>query len=119
MPTTHLDWSAKETILARARIVGERLSLKSIDRSELLATNPLIVRAGATGCAVLLRYGVIITFDLSLEEENALLAMLRPHILEPIDSRPKNAWRGRYSACRNGAPNDYKLWQKPWAKALC
>jgi uncharacterized Rmd1/YagE family protein len=86
IPATHLNWSNKETILARARIVGERLSLKALDRSELLATNPLIMRAGATGCAVLLRYGVIITFDLSLEEESALLEMLRPHILEPIDS---------------------------------
>ncbi|MGG6240182.1 RMD1 family protein [Nodosilinea sp. AN01ver1] len=81
-----LDWTGKETILARARIVGERLSLKTLDRAQLLATNPLIIRAGAAGCAVLLRYGVIITFDLSAEEENALLDMLRPYIVEPIES---------------------------------
>jgi len=86
MPTTYLNWDSKETILARARIVGERLSLKTLDRTELLATNPLIIRAGATGCAVLLRYGVIITFDLTVDEENALLDMLRPHIIEPIES---------------------------------
>jgi uncharacterized Rmd1/YagE family protein len=86
IPKTHLDWSTKETILARARIVGERLSLKSLDQAELLATNPLIMRAGATGCAVLLRYGVIVTFDLSVDEESALLEMLRPHMVEPIHS---------------------------------
>ncbi len=86
MPTNQLNWASKETILARARIVGERLSLKTLDRTELLATNPLIIRAGATGCAVLLRYGVIVTFDLSADEENALLDMLRPHIIEPIES---------------------------------
>jgi uncharacterized Rmd1/YagE family protein len=86
IPTTRLNWSQKETILVRARIVGERLALKALDPAELLATNPLIIRAGATGCAVLLRYGVVITFDLSLEEESALVEMLRPHILEPIDS---------------------------------
>ncbi|MBE9109634.1 RMD1 family protein [Nodosilinea sp. LEGE 07298] len=86
IPTAHLDWASKETILARASIVGERLSLKTLDRTALLATNPLIIRAGATGCAVLLRYGVIITFDLSADEENALLDMLRPHIVEPIES---------------------------------
>lgn len=86
MPIAHLDWANKETILARASIVGERLSLKTLDRTELLATNPLIIRAGAAGCAVLLRYGVIITFDLSADEENALLDMLRPHIVEPIES---------------------------------
>lgn len=86
MPTNHLNWSSKETILARARIVGERLSLKTLERTEPLATNPLIIRAGATGCAVLLRYGVIVTFDLSVDEENALLDMLRPHVIEPIES---------------------------------
>jgi uncharacterized Rmd1/YagE family protein len=86
IPTTHLDWSTKETILARARIVGERLSLKTLDRAELLATNPLIIRAGETGCAVLLRYGVVITFDLSPQEEQAFLATLQPNIMEPIQS---------------------------------
>jgi uncharacterized Rmd1/YagE family protein len=86
MASAHLDWSDQETILARARIVGERLSLKKVARAESLATNPLIIRAGATGCAVLLRYGVIITFNLSPEEENYLLETLRPHILEPIQS---------------------------------
>ena len=86
MPTNHLNWASKETILARARIVGERLSLKTLERTEPLATNPLIIRAGATGCAVLLRYGVIVTFDLSADEENTLLEMLQPHIIEPIES---------------------------------
>jgi len=86
MPTAHLDWSTKETILARARIVGERLSLKTLDRAELLATNPLIIRAGETGCAVLLRYGVMITFNLSPQEEQAFLAKLQPNIIEPIQS---------------------------------
>ncbi|MGB3310388.1 MAG: RMD1 family protein [Nodosilinea sp.] len=86
VPDAHLDWASKETILARAKIVGERLSLKTLDRTALLATNPLIIRAGATGCAVLLRYGVIITFDLSADEENALLETLRLHIVEPIES---------------------------------
>ncbi|MGD1905466.1 MAG: RMD1 family protein [Leptolyngbyaceae cyanobacterium] len=87
IPTASLDWSAKETISARASIVGERLALKALDWPEpLLATNPLIVRAGATGCAVLLRYGVIVTFDLSKEEAGALLQTLKPHIREPLES---------------------------------
>lgn len=86
IPSTILDWSTKEAIFVRANIVGERLSLKTLEQKEALATNPLIIRAGATGCAVLLRYGVIVTFDLSPEEERALLKMLRPHVLEPIHS---------------------------------
>lgn len=86
MPTVNLDWSAKDSISARASIVGERLALKTLEWPEPLATNPLIVRAGATGCAVLLRYGVIVTFDLSPAEASELLQTLRPHIREPLES---------------------------------
>jgi uncharacterized Rmd1/YagE family protein len=81
-----LGWSAQEAILARACIVGERLALKEMESIDPLATNPLIVRAGATGCAVLLRYGVIVTFDLSAEEESELLKTLQPHIREPLQA---------------------------------
>ena len=86
IPTISVSWSTKETIAARARIVGERLALKTLERTDPLATNPLTIRAGATGCAVLLRYGVVVTFDLSLEEESELLDTLRPHIREPFQS---------------------------------
>ncbi|MGC1306882.1 MAG: RMD1 family protein [Phormidesmis sp.] len=87
-----LDWSHKEAIAVHARIVGERIGTKEIERTKAsgieqtgaIATNPLIIKAGATGCAVILRYGVIVTFDLSLEEEAALLKTLQPHIREPI-----------------------------------
>ncbi len=82
-----LNWSDKEVILARACIVGERLSIKTLETKELLATNPLIVRAGSTGCVVLLRYGVIVTFNLSLEEESEFLAVLQSHIREPIQAK--------------------------------
>ncbi|MEB3209932.1 MAG: RMD1 family protein [Leptolyngbyaceae bacterium] len=80
-----IDWSAKETVLARASMVGERLVLKSLEQTESLATNPLTIRFGETGCAVALRYGVIVTFNLSLEEESELIEALRPHIRDPID----------------------------------
>jgi len=85
IPSVSVDWSAKETILARASIIGERLVLKSLEQTEPLATNPLTIRVGDTGCAVLLRYGVIVTFDLSLEEERELIESLRPHIRDPLD----------------------------------
>lgn len=86
IPAISLDWSDKAAIAVRASIVGERLAIKALEQVEALATNPLIIRAGATGCAVLLRYGVIVTFDLSVEEESELLEMLRPHVREPIAS---------------------------------
>jgi required for meiotic nuclear division protein 1 len=39
-PSVRLDWSSKESISARASIVGERLSLKSRESFKPLATNP-------------------------------------------------------------------------------
>jgi uncharacterized Rmd1/YagE family protein len=46
--------------------------------------NPLIVRAGANGCVVLLRYGAIVTFNLSMEEESKLLKTIESHIRDPL-----------------------------------
>lgn len=87
-----LDWSSKAAIAVCAKIVGERIDTKAIERAKapkieqagIIATNPLIVKAGTTGCAVILRYGVIVTFDLILAEEKALLTTLQPYIREPI-----------------------------------
>ncbi len=87
-----LDWSRKAAIAVCAQIVGERIDTKAIERVKApqikqmgaIATNPLIIKAGATGCAVILRYGVVVTFDVSDDEEKALLAALQPYIREPI-----------------------------------
>jgi uncharacterized Rmd1/YagE family protein len=79
-----LDWPSKETILAHASIVGERIGIKDLEDTAPLATNPLIIRAGATGCAAILRYGVIVTFDLTAEEESEFLKSLQPLVREPI-----------------------------------
>jgi len=73
-------------IPVRASIVGERLALKSLERQTPLATNPLTLTAGAAGCAVLLRYGVVVTFNLNQAETAALHAHLAPHIRDPLQS---------------------------------
>lgn len=78
------DWSAKGTIVARARLVGERLSLRSLETEDILSTNPTIVRAGEAGCAVLLRYGVVVSFDLTTTEEETFQEGLAPCIREAI-----------------------------------
>jgi uncharacterized Rmd1/YagE family protein len=85
--TVSFDWSAKEAVAARACIVGERIALKAMEGIDPLATNPLVIRAGATGCAVLLRYGVVVTFDLSAAEESELLKTLQPHIRDPFPAK--------------------------------
>jgi required for meiotic nuclear division protein 1 len=85
-PASGIDWADKTTISARACIVGERLVIKSLERIDALATNPLMIRAGATGCAVILRYGVIVMFDLSEQEEVELIKFLRPHVRDRFPS---------------------------------
>jgi required for meiotic nuclear division protein 1 len=67
----------------RSRFVGERLNLKTLETSAPLASNPLLLRAGNDGCAVLFRYGVVVLFNLSSVEESDFLARLQPFISEP------------------------------------
>ncbi|MGC1218666.1 MAG: RMD1 family protein [Phormidesmis sp.] len=87
IPSISLDWTNKESISVRASILGERLILKGIKKDiEPIATNPLTIKVGETGCAVLLRYGVIVTFDLSSEEEGKLLKTLDSHIRDRFET---------------------------------
>ena len=78
-----LGWSMEDRIMARALVVGERLVLKTLETTDALSTNPLIVKAGSAGCAVLLRYGVVVLFNLSSVEEASFLQSLEPFIKEP------------------------------------
>ncbi|MEL6230740.1 MAG: RMD1 family protein [Cyanobacteria bacterium J06636_28] len=79
-----LGWSSDEQIVARAHLVGERLILKTLETTEALSTNPLIVKAGESGCAVLLRYGVVVVFNLDATAEANYLDSLTPWIKEPL-----------------------------------
>ena len=64
--------------------MGERLVLKTLDTTDALSTNPLIIPVGVSGCAVLLRYGVIVVFNLEAAEERQYLQSLQPFIKEPF-----------------------------------
>ncbi|MEA5464189.1 RMD1 family protein [Leptothoe sp. PORK10 BA2] len=78
-----LGWSPDGRVVVRAHLLGERLILKTLETTESLSTNPLIVRAGVSGCAVLLRYGVVVVFNLTRLEETSYLASLQSWIKEP------------------------------------
>lgn len=79
-----LNWRKDERITVRARLVGERLILKTLETTEALSTNPMIVRVGASGCVVLLRYGVVVLCNLTAMEEASFLETLKPFIKEPV-----------------------------------
>ncbi|WP_404785246.1 RMD1 family protein [Altericista sp. CCNU0014] len=73
-------------ISIRSRFVGERLNLKTLETTAPLSSNPLLIRAGSDGCAVLFRYGVVVLFNLSAIEEVSFLENLKPLISEPAQT---------------------------------
>jgi len=74
----------KAKIRARAFLLGERLDLKPLAQSESLDENPLVLEAGASGAAVLFRYGVVVVFGLTPVEEAAFLEQMRAWVSEPF-----------------------------------
>jgi required for meiotic nuclear division protein 1 len=73
-------------ISIRSRFVGERLNLRTLETAAPLSSNPLMIRAGHDGCAVLFRYGVVVLFNLSSIEEASFLEWLQPFISEPAQT---------------------------------
>ncbi len=71
-------FSGKTAIRARALCIGERIDLRAFEATERLASAPLTVAAGAHGCAVLFRYGVVVLLDMGSLEEVAFLRNLEP-----------------------------------------
>ena len=75
----------KEQLLGRAMYVGQRLDLKAFEQSQRLATNPLVVKAGTQGVAVLFRYGVVVVFGLTPIEEVAFLKGMQNFTKDPFE----------------------------------
>ncbi len=70
----------KSRLHARALFIGERIDVRAFQGAARVAEGPLLVRAGAEGCAVLFRYGAVVLFALQPMEEVAFLAQLQPLI---------------------------------------
>ncbi len=66
-------------VTAHARHVGDRINTMGFE-GEALSAVPLAIRVGASGVAVLFRYGVAVLIGLSPEEENRFLEKLKPRI---------------------------------------
>lgn len=66
--------------------LAERLDPRAVPSDfEVLATGPLVVRAGEHGAAALFRYGCVVLFGLRLDERRAVLDRLRPALLNAFD----------------------------------
>jgi uncharacterized Rmd1/YagE family protein len=65
---------------ARALLIGDRLDIAGLERSDLLSSNPLAFRAGQHGFVALFRYGVVVLIGLSPLEEDDVIRSLRQRI---------------------------------------
>lgn len=79
-PSDVFPLAGRSAVRVRSLFLGERLDLTSFASGERLGTSPLVVQVGATGVAVLFRYGVVVCFGVDAVEE----ASLRRHLAEVI-----------------------------------
>ena len=66
----------------RAVFLGERIDVRGMSDITSLATWPLVIRAGREGCAVIFRYGVVVLFNLTAEEESSSIQFLRQYAID-------------------------------------
>lgn len=70
-------------VAVHASLVGDRLHLRGLYEPPL-ALAPLVVPAGKAGLAMLFRYGAVVTFNLTADEQSAFLAGLKERVTEPL-----------------------------------
>ena len=67
-------------LAARALLIGDRLDIAGLERSDLLSASPLAFRAGQEGFVALFRYGVVVLIGLTPLEEDDVIRSLRQRI---------------------------------------
>jgi uncharacterized Rmd1/YagE family protein len=75
-----------EDVAAVAWCIGERIDVRALERTRTLAGSPLTLRVGRSGLAVVLRYGVVVLFDLEPAEQRAFLDELRTWVVRPFEA---------------------------------
>ncbi len=77
MVTSFENWRRVRVV---ALLVGKRIDLRALYRSDSLAVAPLAIPAGERGMAVLFRYGAVVMFNLQVVEEAAFLLNLKSFV---------------------------------------
>ncbi len=102
----------KDVIRGRAIFLGERLDLKALEETDVLATLPLVVAAGEHGCVVLFRYGAVVLFGLSSVEEASFLTYLKPLVVEPFTAPETEDVVLKQDETTNGRVADGMIWMQ-------
>lgn len=84
IPSPAAPQGERRTVIVRAFLLGERLDIRGFEQKQALATTPLTVRMGRSGYAVLFRYGAVVLFDVSAEEEAHCLSDLSRLVTDPL-----------------------------------
>jgi uncharacterized Rmd1/YagE family protein len=77
---------AGASLMLRAHLLGDRIDLRGLEHEQPLALAPVIIRVGEAGHAVFLRYGIVVTCNVSEPEERSLLASVRHLVTEPLET---------------------------------
>lgn len=70
-------FAEQQTISCRAQYIADRLELRTLETTSLLATSPLTIKVEASGFAVLFRYGVVVLFNVLPINEATVLDKLQ------------------------------------------
>ncbi|WP_230531027.1 RMD1 family protein [Microvirga roseola] len=68
-------------LTARALLLGDRLDIAGLERSDVLSTTPLAFKAGQDGFVALFRFGVAVLVGLTPLEEDEVIRGLRQRIV--------------------------------------
>ena len=85
MADTTVMFDGHKKIQARAMFISQRLELRAFENMEKLSANPLIVKSGKEGVAVLFRYGVVVCFGMHAAEITAFFHDIQIYCIEPYE----------------------------------
>lgn len=85
------DLTGRRSFMVRGFLLGERLDTRGFEQKQALATTPLTMRVGRRGYAVMFRYGVVVLFDVTAEEEAHYLADLSRLVHDPLPEPGREA----------------------------
>jgi uncharacterized Rmd1/YagE family protein len=78
-------FSGWRRVRVHALLIGRRIDLRALYRTDSLAVAPLAIPAGEHGIAVVFRYGAVVMFNLQVVEEAAFLVSLKTVVGESLD----------------------------------
>lgn len=71
----------------KALLLSDRIDTSNLARDGAVSNTPLAYRYGAEGLVTVFRYGVVVLFSLTPEQEAEVLANLQPRLVRPVQQR--------------------------------